>query len=723
MQGADPLPLVRDLVLVGGGHTHALVLKSWAMRPLAGARVTLINPDPTAPYTGMLPGHVAGHYSRAELDIDLVKLARHAGARLILGRAVALDTGARLVTVPGRPAIPYDVASIDIGITSDLPELPGFAEHAVAAKPLGDFARHWAGFVQRAGPAPRLVVIGGGVAGVELALAMDHRLREAGATPRLAIVEADDPLSDLGEGARTSLLAHLARARIQLIAGARVVEVRADGVTLGDGRVLPSDFTLGAAGARPQDWLQDTGLPLVDGFIEVGPRLLVTGHDELFAVGDCAHMDHAPRPKAGVFAVRQAPVLYHNLRAALSGGAMQIYRPQRDYLKLISTGGRGAVADKFGLKLDGGPLWLLKDRIDRRFMAGFTGLPAPVAPALPRVHAKGLAEAVGDRPLCGGCAAKVGAGGLGPMLAALPRAARDDVLGGAGDDAAVLACGEGVQVIATDHLRAFSADPRLVAQVAAVHALGDIWAMGAAPQAMLASVILPRLSPRLQARWLDEIMGAAAEVAEAAGAAIVGGHTSIGAELTVGFTVTGLADRAIGKAGARPGDALVLTKPLGSGVILAAEMACAAPGAVVAGAHRAMTRPLAAEAAILSPVAHAMTDVTGFGLAGHLVEVLRASGTGARLDLAAIPALEGALDLLAAGQRATLHEANRAATVIEGLPASARAELLFDPQTAGGLLAALPEDRAEAILARLQEAGVPAVIVGQITRTAGITLR
>jgi selenide, water dikinase len=723
MQGADPLPLVRDLVLVGGGHTHALVLKSWAMRPLAGARVTVINPDPTAPYTGMLPGHIAGHYERADLEIDLVKLARHAGARLILGRAVALDTGARRITVPGRPPLPYDVASIDIGITSDLPDLPGFTEHAVAAKPLGDFARRWAAFLPAAGPAPRLVVIGGGVAGVELALAMDHRLREGGATPRLAIIEADDPLSDLGEGARTSLLAHLARARISLIAGARVVEIRADAVTLDDGRVLASDFTLGAAGARPQEWLRQTALPLVDGFIEIGPRLLVTGHDELFAVGDCAHMDHAPRPKAGVFAVRQAPVLYHNLRAALSGGSMQIYRPQKDYLKLISTGGRGAVADKFGLKLDGGPLWLLKDRFDRRFMDGFASLPAPRPPALPRVHAKGLAEAVGDRPLCGGCAAKVGAGGLGPMLAALPRPARDDVLAGAGDDAAELACGDGVQVIANDHLRGFSEDPWLVAQVAAVHALGDVWAMGAAPQAMLASVILPRLSSRLQARWLEEIMTAAAGVAKAAGAEIVGGHTSLGAELTIGFTVTGLADRAVGKAGARPGDVLVLTKPLGSGVILAAEMACAAPGAVVVGAWQSMTHPLAEEAAILAPVAHAMTDVTGFGLAGHLAEMLRASGRGARLDLDAVPALHGALDLLEADQRATLYEANRAATVIEGLPASPRAALLFDPQTAGGLLAALPEARAGDTLERLHEAGVPAAIIGAITETPGITLR
>jgi selenide,water dikinase len=287
----------------------------------------------------------------------------------------------------------------------------------------------------------------------------------------------------------------------------------------------------------------------------------------------------------------------------------------------------------------------------------------------------------------------------------------------------VLVCGELRQVIANDHLRAFSEDPWIVARIAAVHALGDVWAMGAAPQAMLASITLPRLSTRLQARWIDEIMTAAAEVAADAGAEIVGGHTSQGAELTIGFTVTGLADRVLTKAGARPGDVLVLTKPLGSGVILAAEMAGKAPGAAVAGAWASMMRPLATEAAILAPVAQAMTDVTGFGLAGHLGEMLAASNVGARIDLSALPVLPGALDLLQAGERSTLHAANRAAALPEGLPEGPRAELMFDPQTAGGLLAALPADRVEAVQADCQRAGVTATVIGRIVEGAGISAR
>ena len=189
------IPLTRDLVLVGGGHTHALVLRMWGMSPLPGVRLTLISPGPTAAYSGMLPGHVAGHYCREALQIDLVKLARHAGARLILGCATEIDRSAQRVTVPGRAPVAYDVLSLDIGITSDMPSLPGFAEHAVPAKPLDVFADRWQAYVEAArtgNSGTNVAVIGGGIAGVELALAARHRL---GDDARVTVIEAADALT------------------------------------------------------------------------------------------------------------------------------------------------------------------------------------------------------------------------------------------------------------------------------------------------------------------------------------------------------------------------------------------------------------------------------------------------------------------------------------------------------------------------------------------------
>jgi selenide,water dikinase len=712
-------PCTRDLVLVGGGHAHALVLRRWAMEPLPGARLTVIDPAPAVSYSGMLPGFVAGHYARAELDIDLVRLARAAGARLILGAAEGIDLSARTVAVAGRPPVAWDVLSLDIGVTSAMPELPGFARHGVPVKPLSPFAAAWAAFAADPGQA-RVCVIGAGVAGVEIALAIAHALRHR--PGRVTLIDSGRALSAVAPATRRRLHGHLAARGVTVEEGAVIAAVHADHVELADGRAIASDFTVGAAGARPAPWLAGTGLVLHAGHVAIDDRLRASAAD-VFAAGDCAHMTATPRPKAGVFAVRQAPVLFHNLRAALGGGPMRRYRPQRDYLKLISLGGRSALAEKWGTAVAGAALWRLKDRIDRRFMAMFTTLPAMPRPAVPRPAARGLAEAMGEAPPCAGCGAKVARSVLAGALSALP-AARGDVLLAAGDDAAILMTGGLREVLTTDHLRAVTPDPVLMTRIAAVHALGDIWAMGAQPRAALLSLVLPPMTPALQSRTLAEIVATAAEVLGAAGAAIAGGHTTQGEEFAIGVTLTGLCARApITLAGAQAGDALILTKPIGSGTVLAAEMRGRARGADVAACWRAMCRPQDRAAAILAG-AHAMTDVTGFGLAGHLAAMAEASGLAAQLDLAGIPLLPGAEALAAAGIRSSLWAGNRGGAGPVFGPPGPRFDLLFDPQTCGGLLAAVPAAEAPALLAALLAAGEGAAIIGALTAgPPGITCR
>ena len=726
----QPLPLTRDLVLIGGGHTHALVLRAWGMNPVPGVRLTLINPGPTAPYSGMLPGLIAGHYTRDQLEIDLVPLARHAGARLVIGRAAGIYRAARLIRVPGRPEIRYDLASIDIGITSELPDLPGFAEHAIPAKPLGAFAERWQRFVAeaRAGQAaPRVTVIGAGVAGVELALAARHRLLQAGLAPEVTLLDAaEEILRDVRKGAKAALLDQIARQGIVLRKGVSIARITGAGAVLETGETIPAGLVIGAAGSFPQGWLAETGLDLKDGFVTVDACLRSVSDPHLYAVGDCAHLSHDPRPKAGVYAVREAPLLLANLKAELTGGRRKAYRPQRDYLKLISMGEKRAAADRFDLRIEGRWVWRWKDHIDRKFMRQFKHLPAMERGGrIPSGAALGMDElAGGGQPPCGGCAAKPGVETLAGALEGLAPPARPDVLRGAGDDAAILLHGDGRQVLTTDHLRAVTEDPYLMARIAATHALGDIWAMGAEPQAALSLVILPRMTDAMQAATLRDILAGAQEVMRAAGADLAGGHSSTGAELTIGFSVTGLVKgRPVGLDSARPGDDLILTKPLGTGTILAAEMQLEAQGEEVLCALDWMQRPQARAAALLAPHAHAMTDVTGYGLAGHLLSMLRASGVSAELRMADIPLLEGALRLAEAGIRSTLFPQNAAmAAEIEGAdPQDPRTALLFDPQTAGGLLAALPPADAEAAL---REIGEGAARIGRIvTGPPRITLR
>lgn len=705
------LPFTQDLVLVGGGHAHALVLRAWGMKPLAGARVTVINPGPTAPYTGMLPGYVAGHYTRDDLEIDLVRLCRHAGARLILDRAIDVDTTAQQIVLAGRGPIGYDVASIDVGITAQM-DLPGFAEYGTGAKPLDVYAARWRAFLDAAVAgtvAPQIAVIGGGVAGCELAMAMAHALRAQEITGEVSVIEAAPQITGMGEVAREKVEAALADLGVTLHLGARVQRVLKDRVTLESGVEVAAQLCIGAAGAFAHPWVAHTGLPHQNGFIEVGPDFGVTGHPALFAVGDCAGMPAAPRPKAGVFAVRAAPVLHHNLRAALSGGARRNWRPQKDYLKLISLGEKSALAEKFGLTVAGPLLWRWKDRIDRAFMDQLGDVPAMPAPAVPRVAAKGLSDMMAQKPMCGGCGAKVGPDVLADMLGDV-EVEGSEVVTGPGDDAAVLRRPNGdYQVLSTDHLRAMIADPGQMARIAAVHALGDIWAMAAMPQVALAQIILPQMSERLQARTLAEITDALRNVLGESGAQLVGGHTSMGAELTIGLTVTGTRDTLpLGVAGAHAGDRLILTRPLGTGVLMAAEMQGRAAGADVAAALALMGTPQTQAAKVLGAFAHAMTDVTGFGLAGHVGAICRASGVAATLWQDALPIYAGARALSDGGIASTLAPANRAAMAVEGEDDA----LLYDPQTAGGLLATVPEEKAAQALDALAAAGCSGHVIG-----------
>ncbi len=714
---ALPLPLTHEVVLIGGGHSHALLLRQWGMKPLAGARLTLINPSATAPYTGMLPGFVAGHYGRDALEIDLVRLARFAGARMIFGRVTAIHPNERVIEIEGRAPIPYDLGSLDIGITSDMPQIPGFSEHGIAAKPLGPFSARWSQHLN--GSKGPVVVIGGGVAGIELALSMAHAL---GGNGLVSVVEAETALAGVSATTRQHLLNELAATDIALYQNVTVTSVGSDHVTLSDDTEIPAALVVGAAGARPFPWLEETGLDLSQGYVTVDETLRSTSHANIFAVGDCAHLSQSPRPKAGVFAVRAAPVLADNLRAALSGTPLRPFSPQKHYLKLVSLGRKAALADKWGRSIKGDWVWRWKDRIDAAFMEKLAALPEMTVEPLPSERTDRVETALGPKPLCGGCGSKVGADILDGVLADLPEVPRDDVHLGKGDDAAVLGLGDSRLVVTTDHLRAFWNDPYLFARIAALHALGDIWAMGADPQAALAQITLPPLTPDLQSGWMREIMQAASQVFTDEGAVIAGGHSTTGAELTVGFTVTGLpSDRTITQSGGQIGDLLLLTRPIGSGVLLAAEMEKRAPGDAVESALRIMARSQGDAAKHLSKSAHAMTDITGFGLAGHVARLAEASGVTARIALDNVLFYDEAEGLAAQGIRSTIWASNRSAHAVD-VPETPRADLLFDPQTAGGLLAALPKQLASDLLETLRKLGHDAAIIGELQPKAEISL-
>ena len=357
-----PDPDGPEVLLLGAGHTNLLAAPR-LRAALPDARITLIDAAAHATYSGMFPGFVAGHYTLDDLRVDLAGFALRHDIQFLQGRIGGLDPVARAVgvTVDGEERrLGFDLAALDIGSHSAMPEIRGFERHGIGIKPLSGFADRLAA----ADPAAPATVIGGGVAGAEIALAMTRRL-----SSQVTLIEAGPRVAaTLGPRARVRLLRALERANVRALTETRVASVDADAVVLQDGAHIASGLTIGVAGARAYRWLA-RDLPVdTAGFVRIDPTLQVQGHPTLFAVGDCAAMIHAPRPKAGVFAVRQAPVLAHNLSAAYHGTPLIRYDPQRDYLKIISLGGKIALAEWYGITLHGAWLWRWKDLIDRKFM-------------------------------------------------------------------------------------------------------------------------------------------------------------------------------------------------------------------------------------------------------------------------------------------------------------------------------------------------------------------
>ena len=723
-------PIHTDIVLVGGGHAHVDVLKKFGMKPERGVRLTLVARDMLTPYSGMIPGYIGGQYSRAEAHIDLRPLAAFAGARLIQAPALSIDPAAKRLEIADRPPLAFDIASIDTGSTPSTLDIEG-TEHALPVKPIDRFleAYHRLGETIRAHDDTfRLVIVGGGAGGVELTFALNHRLRidaaSLGKAPHdfaITVVEANQVLlPSYNPAARRRLVKALTRRGIDTRIGARVTRIGPTSVMLENGEELASNQTILVTSAGPPKWLTGSGLALDErAFVQVDSNLRSTSHPHIFVAGDAAAMVSHRLPKAGVYAVRQGPYLADNLRHLATGHTLRSYRPQGQALALITTGGEHAIAARGPFSAEGDWVWRWKDWIDRRWMRKYQELPY-------MSEGEGKSgEDVLDAMRCGGCGAKVPAAVLRRALSRLPVQAREGLDQGIGapDDAAILTPPPGKALIQTvDQFRAFIDDPYLFARIAANHCLGDIFAMGAEAHSALATVMLPHGKDDKTAEDLHQLLAGAIETLSEAGAVLAGGHTGEGAEMAFGLTVNGYADpdTIIRKGGLEPGDALILTKPIGTGVLFAADMRAEARGDWIEAALASMQQSLrpCVEIARGHGVT-AGTDVTGFGLAGHLLEMLEASNASAELDLDAIPVLPGALEISRSGIESTLRPGNEAsaATQITDNAHPVR-DLLFDPQTAGGLLFGIPADQAETCVDALRAGTAPeATIIGTITQS------
>ncbi len=756
----------RDLVLIGAGHTNLHVVRMWRMQPIPDVELTVVSPFSRATYSGMLPGTLAGLYEPVDMEIDLFRFTSSCGARLIVAEAIGFDPHSRRIYFADRPPIRYDVASIGIGSVPSAGELWRTHVDMLSIKPMATFLRRFESRLQQlrrrdpqavaavevastlganhtglpgvdpdvgtemvSSHRPQICVVGAGAAGVEVTFCLNALLQRRGAVAGLSLIDSGDTLLP-GFAEKTIRLARdeFARRGISICLNDAVVGYENGRLAFESGRTRDADLVIWATGAAPPPVLREFQLPKTeDGFLAVQQTLQTTANHRVFVVGDTATLVDHPLPKAGVYAVREGPVLWENIKRILQDRQLLEYEPQKGFLSLISTGDGRAIAQYKGFSAHGTWVWKWKDSIDRKFMRKYQDYRPMTADMMAqRAAQKQQGKQAIPKMRCRGCGGKVGANVLATALERLDVSANAHALQGLDrpDDAALLDPKAGAaDVLSVDFFQAFLDDPYLVGRVAALNALSDLWAMGSVPVAAMAMVTLPEGPHRQQAELLYQLLAGGLRELAAADATLLGGHTTESSELTIGYSVLGKLNgkKPLTKANLKHSDRLVLTKPLGTGVLLAAHSESDCSALWMDEMLESMLLSSAAAAHIARECrVSGVTDVTGFGLAGHLLEMLEASGVSARISLQTLPLLAGFRELSGQGVRSSLDPANRESEdrirlESPGLGDDDAYNALFDPQTSGGLLIGASPETVDELLDGLCEVGYKeASIVGEV---------
>jgi selenide, water dikinase len=378
-----------ELVLLGIGHTNAHVLRQWLSSPIRDVRLTCVSEFPVATYSGMLPGVLAGQYAPERMEIDLVGLCSLAGVRLIVEPVTKIDAAGSRLMFAHHPPLSYDLLSIGVGSVPDRSDVRIETETCIDIKPMQTFLARLRtalkSAVARKHERPlQIVVVGGGAGGVEISLCLPGFLRRMldGREFEIRIVhQGAEILPGVSTGMRRRAMARFGKRGVEVTLAETVRAVDGEGIQTASGRRIPADLVIWTGTAIASPLLRESGLPLDDrGFVRTHRTLQSISGLSIFAVGDAGTIDGEPIPKAGVYAVRQGPVLWQNIVKAVHGEPLRTYRPQKTFLKLLNCGDGTAIGDYRGWSCEGRWVWRLKDRIDSRFMSQFrisSAAPAP----------------------------------------------------------------------------------------------------------------------------------------------------------------------------------------------------------------------------------------------------------------------------------------------------------------------------------------------------------
>ena len=698
----EEIPITNDLVLIGGGHSHLSVLMKLSKRPINGNRITLITNEIDTPYSGMIPGYIEGIYSWRDSHIDLYRLCLKLNVRFIHAEVERVSAYEKEIYFKDRPKIKFDVLSINTGIQSNNREIKGAAKYCLPVKPISKLTNN---FLNKITNFKSIAFIGGGAGSVELALAIKKRFLNINQDIKITIITGKRGLlSTFPQKTKLTSLKTLEKFKIDIIEYKRVLEVKPKQIILSDKSMLKIDKAILSTNSMTPKWLAKSDILLTkDNYILVN-KSFQTNYKYVFASGDVIDFNNQNLKKAGVFAVRSGKPLAINIKQFILGKKLVEYKFNKNYLALIGTSKRSAIATKYNLTFNSRFFFYLKKYIDQNFIKKFSDFKIRKKFTLEALKTDVLnifvkhKEKITDKNdimQCKGCAAKV-------PLNALKQALPKDIVSTSEDAVSVPGQPELYQTV--DMISSIITDPFLLGKIAANHSISDMVSVNSKITSAMMILQLPLSKTEINSRDLEQVLLGANEIFKTIDCPLIGGHTMIGKDKDpiIGFSILGQKQKKIkimkNRRKIKTKDLLILTEKIGSGLIFAGINNYLIDSYFQIDVIKQMIKgnlnfgKISNQLNILS-----MTDITGFGLANHLLNLIKRdnSKTGLTIYPNKIPLFEGVNECLNKDIKSSLFKSNydiAQKDIIYKRDKSKLDNILYDPQTVGGIAFIIPQE-------------------------------
>ena len=697
----EEIPIKNDLILIGGGHSHLSVLMKLSKNPINGNRITLITNEIDTPYSGMIPGYIEGVYSWRDSHIDLYRLCLKLNVRFIHAEVEKISARNKEIYFKDRPKIKFDVLSINTGIKSKNSEIKGSSKYCISVKPISNLANI---FLDKITNFKSIAFIGGGAGSVELALAVKKRFLNINQEINVTIITGNRGLlSTFSAKTRAISLKTLNEYKINIIEYKRVLEVKENQIILSDKSTIKVDKAILSTNAMAPKWVTKSDILLnKDNYIVVN-KFFQTNYNYVFAAGDIVDFDNQNLSKAGVFAVRSGKPLAQNIKKYILGKKLDNYNFNKNYLSLIGTSKQSAIATKYNITFDSKFNFYLKKYIDQKFIKKFNDIKIGKKfnfKFSKVLISKLLSKTNIDIPLdnemmqCKGCAAKV-------PLSALKFALPQEIVSTSED--AVTIPGYPTLYQTVDMINAIITDPFLLGKIAANHSISDMITVNSKITSAMMVLQLPLARVDINSRDLEQVLLGAKEIFSLVDCPLIGGHTMIGKDKdpVIGFSVLGerqKEDKTQKRRKIKPNDILILTEKIGSGLIFAGINNYIIDSHFQKDVIKQMIKgnlnfgKISSRLNILS-----MTDITGFGLANHLLNLIKRdkNKTGLTIYPSKMPIFSGVKECIDKNVKSSLYQANYDSAqedIIYKRDKIKLDDIMYDPQTVGGIAFIIPQE-------------------------------